>query len=95
MRAFLVHWWLLRVEGTYQGDFRGRVVIMSVGGEGAAVHAGGGGGEETEVGLEGEDGGVGASVASSEPRCRRALLLVYQLHHFRLSSYSHRNSERE
>lgn len=41
---------------------------MSVGGEGAAVNASGGGGEETEVGLESEDHRVGAGVAGPEGR---------------------------
>lgn len=52
---------------------------MGVGGEGAAVDAGGGGREEAQVGLEREDDGVGAGVARSEAGSRllrrRALLL--------------------
>lgn len=42
------------------------VVVVGIGREGAALDAGGSGGEEAEVGFVGEDDGVGAEVSCSE-----------------------------
>lgn len=53
------------------------VVVKGVGGERAAVNAGGGWREETEVWLEGEDDRVGARVSDSKTR---SLLRHFHLH---------------